>query len=121
MEKLDALRLAMFSGKGGVGKTTIACGFARRWAKQFPDQQILLLSTDPAHSLGDVLQVEVTDTATPMADLPNLQVRSLSAEHLLAEFRAEHGEELELLVERGSFVEGSDLQPVWDMGWPGLG
>jgi arsenite-transporting ATPase len=27
---------------------------------------------------------------------------------------------LELLVERGSFVEGDDLGPVWDMGWPGL-
>jgi arsenite-transporting ATPase len=120
MEKLDALRLAMFSGKGGVGKTTIACGFARRWAKQFPGEKILLLSTDPAHSLGDVLQMEVTDTATPIADLPNLQVRSLSAEYLLAEFRSEHGEDLELLVERGSFIAGSDLQPVWDMGWPGL-
>ncbi|AFY68579.1 arsenite efflux ATP-binding protein ArsA [Thalassoporum mexicanum PCC 7367] len=120
MEELDRLHLAMFSGKGGVGKTTIACGFARRWAQLFPQQKILLLSTDPAHSLGDVLQAEVTDQPIALADLPNLRVRSLSAEHLLQQFRAEHGDDLELLVERGSFVAGEDLQPVWDMGWPGL-
>jgi arsenite-transporting ATPase len=56
MVKYDSLHLAMFSGKGGVGKTTISCGFARRWARLFPNEQILLISTDPAHSLGDVLQ-----------------------------------------------------------------
>jgi len=54
----------MFSGKGGVGKTTLSCGFARRWAKLFPEEQILLISTDPAHSLGDVLQTEVSDEKT---------------------------------------------------------
>ncbi|MFM6814864.1 MAG: ArsA-related P-loop ATPase, partial [Dolichospermum sp.] len=44
----------MFSGKGGVGKTTNSCTFARYWARKFPEETILLLSTDPAHSLGDV-------------------------------------------------------------------
>jgi arsenite-transporting ATPase len=39
---------------------------------------------------------------------------------LLDQFRQDYGDLLELLVERGSFVEGDDLNPVWDMGWPGL-
>ncbi|MBD2181191.1 ArsA family ATPase [Planktothrix sp. FACHB-1375] len=116
----DSLRLAMFSGKGGVGKTTLSCGFARRWAKLFPHEQILLISTDPAHSLGDVLQVKVEDKALPLDDLPNLSVRALDAGKLLLEFKAKYGKFLELLVERGSFVEGEDLTPVWDLNWPGL-
>jgi arsenite-transporting ATPase len=116
----DSLHLAMFSGKGGVGKTTLACGFARRWARLFPDEQILLISTDPAHSVGDVLQIDVGNSASPLADLPNLSVRALDAKELLLEFKAKYGKFLELLVERGSFVEGEDLTPVWDLDWPGL-
>ncbi|XHX77529.1 MAG: ArsA family ATPase [Stenomitos frigidus ULC029] len=120
MNQFDSLHLAMFSGKGGVGKTTLACGFARQWAQQFPNESILLLSTDPAHSLGDVLQMTVTDDPQPAADLPNLKVRSLDAETLLQTFKSDYGNVLELLVERGSFVENEDLTPVWDLSWPGL-
>ncbi|MBD0328159.1 MAG: arsenic transporter, partial [Pyrinomonadaceae bacterium] len=120
MHPFDSGRLALFSGKGGVGKTTFACGFAQRLAHQFPDEHILLLSTDPAHSLGDVLQIAVDDTPRSLPNLPNLQVRVLDAKALLEAFRRQYGAVLELLVERGSFVEGSDLSPVWDMGWPGL-
>ncbi|WP_035991077.1 ArsA family ATPase [Leptolyngbya sp. KIOST-1] len=113
-------QLFMFSGKGGVGKTTLSCGFARQLAQQRPDETVLLISTDPAHSLGDVLLVAVDNTPTPLPDLPNLQVRALDAVALLEQFRADYGTVLELLVERGSFVAGDDLSPVWDMGWPGL-
>jgi len=120
MDWYDSLRLAMISGKGGVGKTTLACGFARRWARRFPQEQILLLSTDPAHSLGDVLQMTVEDTPHPLPDLPNLQVRTLDAQKLLQSFKKRYGRVLELLVERGSFVEGEDLTPIWDLSWPGL-
>ncbi|HSM82248.1 MAG TPA: ArsA family ATPase [Nodosilinea sp.] len=112
--------LIMFSGKGGVGKTTLSCGFARQLAQRYPDQRVLLLSTDPAHSLGDVLQLAVDNTPAPLPDWPNAQVRALDAAALLEQFRVDYGTVLELLVERGSFVEGDDLSPVWDMGWPGL-
>lgn len=120
MKQYDSLQLAMFSGKGGVGKTTLSCGFARRWAQQFPNEQILLLSTDPAHSLGDVLQLSIGNLSQPLVDLPNLSIRALDAQTLLEEFKTRYGKVLELLVERGSFVQGKDLAPVWDLGWPGL-
>ncbi|MBD2209401.1 ArsA family ATPase [Nostoc linckia FACHB-104] len=120
MNHYDLLNLVMFSGKGGVGKTTISCSFARYWAKKFPQERILLLSTDPAHSLGDVLLSEVKDTASPLADLPNLSVQALDAQKLLLEFKAKYSRFLELLVERGSLADGEDLAPVWDLNWPGL-
>ncbi len=116
----EALHLTLFSGKGGVGKTTLACGFARYWAQQFPQERILLLSTDPAHSLGDVLQMSVTAEAQAVPDRPNLQAQALDAKQLLQAFRDRYGAVLELLVERGSFVEGEDLTPVWDLNWPGV-
>ncbi len=119
-DTFDGLRLIMLSGKGGVGKTTLACGWARRWAQKFPQEKILLLSTDPAHSLGDVLQVAVDDTVRSLPDLPNLQVRALDAEALLLDFKGRYGKVLALLVERGSFVQEEDLTPVWDLSWPGL-
>jgi arsenite-transporting ATPase len=110
----------MFSGKGGVGKTTLSCAFARFWAKQYPQEQILLISTDPAHSLGDVLQMTVEDIPHQVSDLTNLTVRALDAQTLLQAFKTDYGNVLELLVERGSFVQGEDLTPVWDLEWPGL-
>ncbi len=110
----------MVSGKGGVGQTTLSCGLARQLGPQRPQEIIMLLSTDPAHSLGDVLQVPVDNTPTALTDVPNVRVRALDAEQLLTDFRAQYGGILELLVERGSFVAGEDLGPFWEMGWPGL-
>ncbi len=120
LRQCDTLQLAMFSGKGGVGKTTLSCGFARRWAQQYPNERVLLISTDPAHSLGDVLHMEIDAEFHSVEGLPNLQVQALDAQALLTQFKAEYGKVLELLVERGSFVDGSDLGPVWDLSWPGL-
>lgn len=120
MNQYNGLHLVMFTGKGGVGKTTLSCGFARAWAKQFPGESVLLLSADPAHSLGDVLRLPVENVAITVPDLPNLQVQVLDAKVLLQNFKDRYGQALELLVERGSFVEGEDLTPAWDMSWPGL-
>lgn len=49
-------RLLLFAGKGGVGKTTLACATALRLAQERPGRECLLFSTDPAHSLSACLQ-----------------------------------------------------------------
>ncbi len=72
-----SVRLALFGGKGGVGKTTVAAASAIEIAGTRPRERVLLLSTDPAHSLGDALDMETTDE--PRAVLPNLDVRELDA------------------------------------------
>ena len=52
-----APRTILYTGKGGVGKTSVAAATARRCAAA--GQRTILLSTDPAGSLGDVLKTEV--------------------------------------------------------------
>jgi arsenite/tail-anchored protein-transporting ATPase len=120
LDSFNRLNLLLISGKGGVGKTTFACSMARQWAKRFPQETILLISTDPAHSLSDVLQMPVEHQAQEVMDLPNLQVSALNAEQLLSEFKTCYGSILEQLIERGSVLSHADLSPIWNLSWPGL-
>jgi arsenite-transporting ATPase len=82
--------LLFFGGKGGVGKTTVAAAVAMRLARADRRRRVLLLSTDPAHSLGDVFRAPAGDTARAMPGAPpNLDVRELDAARALSERRAQ--------------------------------
>lgn len=59
-------RLILYVGKGGVGKTTLAAATAIRSADL--GRRTLVVSTDPAHSLGDVLDLELSAEPTCVAD-----------------------------------------------------
>jgi arsenite-transporting ATPase len=59
------VRIILFTGKGGVGKTTTASATALRLADR--GVKTLLLSTDIAHSLGDALAVPLTDQPAEVA------------------------------------------------------
>lgn len=58
-------KLILYSGKGGVGKSTTSAASAYHWAGQ--GYKTLLVSTDPAHSTEDVLGTPVGSSATPIA------------------------------------------------------
>jgi arsenite/tail-anchored protein-transporting ATPase len=62
------MRILLFTGKGGVGKTTAAAATALQAAKQ--GYKTLVISTDPAHSLADALDVTLSPEPTEVA--PNL-------------------------------------------------
>jgi arsenite-transporting ATPase len=62
------MRIVLFTGKGGVGKTTTAAATALRLADR--GVKTLLLSTDAAHSLGDALDCELS--ADPVSVVPGL-------------------------------------------------
>ncbi len=92
-EWLDAMappgvRLLLFAGKGGVGKTTCAASVALGLAGRAPDRSVLLLSTDPAHSLGDVFATPLDDVARPVpGGPPGLRARELDAGALFRDRR----------------------------------
>ena len=60
------MRVVLFTGKGGVGKTTIAAATAVRAAAA--GLRTLVMSTDPAHSLGDSFEVQIGSSPTLIAD-----------------------------------------------------
>lgn len=72
-------RVLLFTGKGGVGKTTTAAATALRCADQ--GQRTIVLSTDPAHSLADALDVALGPLASPV--VPNLWGQQLDAQDRL--------------------------------------
>ncbi len=75
------MRVVLVTGKGGVGKTTIASATAILAARQ--GYRTIILSTDPAHSLGDVLKRRLAHHLRPVA--ANLDAREVSAVKALDE------------------------------------
>ncbi|MFP4138734.1 MAG: ArsA family ATPase [Halomonas sp.] len=73
MKELLNKRLLWVGGKGGVGKTTVAAALAVLAARR--GRRVLVVSTDPAHSLGDVFDRELDDT--PRRLLPNLDAMEI--------------------------------------------
>ncbi len=63
-----APRTILYTGKGGVGKTSVAAASARRCAAA--GLRTVVLSTDPAHSLSDSLEAELGSEPTQLG--PNL-------------------------------------------------
>ena len=62
IEQLATQPIIFVGGKGGVGKTTTAAALASHYASQ--QKKTLIVSTDPAHSLGDVLNIRLSNEKT---------------------------------------------------------
>jgi arsenite-transporting ATPase len=91
-------RTILYTGKGGVGKTSVAAATARRCAAT--GLRTIVLSTDPAHSLSDSLEAELGSAPTPVAD--NLWGQEVQAqEEMERHWDAVSGWLGELLAERG--------------------
>lgn len=78
-------KFLFFTGKGGVGKTTLACATAINLADQ--GKKVLLISTDPASNLEDVLGYNVQDKITPHSGLSNLFTININPETSANEYR----------------------------------
>ncbi|MFC5177717.1 arsenical pump-driving ATPase [Nocardioides taihuensis] len=82
----DPPRFLFFTGKGGVGKTSLACAAAVRLAEQ-PGRRVLLVSTDPASNLAEVLQTPIGHQLTPVAGVPSLTSIEIDPEQAAAAYR----------------------------------
>ena len=78
-------RFVLFTGKGGVGKTTVASAVAVALADA--GQRVLLVSTDPASNLADVFQVSVGVDPEPALGVPGLDVMDLDPQAAAATYR----------------------------------
>ena len=78
-------RNLFFTGKGGVGKTTTASATAVALAEQ--GKQVLLVSTDPASNLDEVLGLTLTDTPEPVSEVPGLSAMNIDPNAAAAAYR----------------------------------
>lgn len=116
-EFLDRLpRLTIVAGKGGVGKTTCAMGIAGHLSRR--GKPTLLVSTDPANSLGPMLGVSLRDgEICQIADgFFALQLDPAAARR---KFLERWRDVLVMIVDRGTYLDLDDIGGLVDAAFPG--
>ena len=78
-------RFLFFTGKGGVGKTSIACATAIELAQG--GQRVLLVSTDPASNVGQVFGISIGNHITPVAAVPGLDALEIDPQAAAQAYR----------------------------------
>ena len=75
-----------FTGKGGVGKTSISCATAIRLAEQ--GKRVLLVSTDPASNVGQVFDQAIGNTIHPVTAVPGLYALEIDPQEAAQQYRS---------------------------------
>ena len=115
---LDSLpRIVLVAGKGGVGKTTFAVGIGAAFARR--GEKTLVVSTDPAAALGDVIGAPVSSVARPVRRTARLQARQLDASELRGEFLTRWRAVIAEIVDRGTYLDRSEVDGLVDAALPG--
>jgi arsenite-transporting ATPase len=78
-------RYLFFTGKGGVGKTSLACATAVSLADR--GKRVLLVSTDPASNLGQVFEYQVGTSIAPLGGIPGLSALNIEPQAAAAAYR----------------------------------
>ncbi|GAA4354368.1 arsenical pump-driving ATPase [Microbacterium rhizosphaerae] len=81
----SAPRFLFFTGKGGVGKTSVACATSVRLATR--ERRVLLVSTDPASNLGQVFGMTIGNRVTQIAAVPGLAALEIDPEQAAEAYR----------------------------------
>jgi arsenite-transporting ATPase len=114
--------LSFFVGKGGVGKTTVSAAYATYQARRNPRRPVLLMSTDPAHSLADVFQLRLGSKPQP-ARLPasaRLTIWQVDAERQFRKFLDKYRGAIVSLLESGTMFTRAEIEPLLDTTLPGM-
>jgi len=116
------MRILLYSGKGGVGKTTVAAATGVHLAKQ--GYKTLVLSTDPSHSLSDSFQTELTSSPTRIdtnlwgeeVDVIDMLVENWQTiqDYIASVMKASMAEDL--VAEEAAILPGMDeLMGLWEI------
>ena len=81
----SSTRFLFFTGKGGVGKTSLSCATALKLVEA--GKRVLLVSTDPASNLDEVLETKLTNEPTPIAGALGLDAMNINPVEAAAAYR----------------------------------
>jgi len=109
-------KIVMFCGKGGVGKTTCASTTALHFALK--GYRTLLISTDPAPSLSDMLELDVRGEVTSVPEVENLEAVELDYDKVVEMWKERFGDEVYELISSFLPVEEDIIEYV--AGAPGI-
>jgi arsenite-transporting ATPase len=81
----SSTRFLFFTGKGGVGKTSLSCATALKLVEA--GKRVLLVSTDPASNLDEVLETQLKNEPTPIAGASGLDAMNINPVEAAAAYR----------------------------------
>jgi arsenite-transporting ATPase len=116
-------KLILFAGKGGVGKTTLACATAVRMARDPAPKEVFIFSTDPAHSLSVCLDADIGPQPTRLT--AGLTAMEIDARAEFETLKNQYAEELEKFLSSVSSnldltFDREVMERVMDLSPPGL-
>jgi len=112
------LKLIMFGGKGGSGKTTSAAATALHFHKLDDKKRVMVMSTDPAHSLGDSFDIAIGNDITPITE--NVWGLEIDANELYDQYLERNGEVIKEIADRGTIFDKEDIESFFVQTLPGL-
>jgi arsenite-transporting ATPase len=115
--------LLIFAGKGGVGKTTLACATALQLAQNNPGKNVLLFSTGPAHSLSGCLEVPID--SRPRVVMSGLTAMEIDSQAEFEALKKQYAGDIEKFLESVSSqfdltFDREVLERILDLSPPGL-
>ena len=116
----ENLKLVIFGGKGGTGKTTSASAAALCLAWLYPSKKILLISSDPAHSVGDSLGMGIGAHKVGVDGVPNLEALEIEPAPLLEVFKKKHQKEINEIIQRAGFYGQINVKEFLSFSLPGM-
>ncbi len=118
--KNEKLRLVIFGGKGGTGKTTSSCATAMYLARTYPEKRFLVASSDPAHSIGDSLDCPVSSSITPVREVDNLFAIEMDSQTLLENFKNRYKFSIENFSNMSFSTDQIDIRDFLQFKLPGM-
>ena len=116
--KEDSLKLVLFGGKGGVGKTTCATSTGFYLAKE--GFKTLVISTDPAHSVSDSLGQKIGDEITEVKGVNNLSALEVNAQKALSQFKVKYEAQIKKIFDTSTYLDQEDIDSFFALPIPGI-
>lgn len=116
--KEDVLKLILFGGKGGVGKTTCASSAGLYLAGE--GFKTLVISTDPAHSLSDSLGQKIGDEIKEARGVKNLSGLEVNAQKALSQFKIKYESQIKKIFGTSTYLDQEDIDSFFALPIPGI-